>query len=482
MSDPELSLAAERNILSAVMHGGAEAATEHLAPADFYAPRHAAMYDHLLELWAGGEPTDPPALLKRLADRGELTKSDTANYVHEIWALDGNPLQIGYYAAIVHDVGNQRALATAAAKLARAAEISDAGDRAEAVAQVLAEATAGTGTTKTRAAFRRTLVRRSQLAGLPPVEPLIQDVLSLRSTVILLGPSGAGKTFVSLAWAASIGTGTPWLGHEVHQAGVLYVVGEGAAGMNDRIHAYEQAWKAPVGDDDVIFSVRPDSLTSAATWRDMAQEAKDLHRRVIFLDTFSSLAPDADETKDAAVLTRRMADLSAAIDGTVVLVHHPGWGDATRARGGSQFEANVDEVLILHGDRTDPKIALEVKKRKDGVSGSKTWLRRRPAHGSVVVERLSEIEWLRDTAGEAARILAEVHGTDPVTKSQMKKTLVEKLKVSETAAQERLTKLTKAGALKVVSPGGKKGYGATFSLTVPDVDPDDLPDNPGTFG
>jgi len=319
-----------------------------------------------------------------------------------------------------------------------------------------------------RSAFAQTIMRRSHLGNLPKVEPLIEGVLSLRSTIILLGPSGAGKTFVSLAWACAVGTGTAWLGHAVTRAGALYVVGEGASGLHDRITAYEQAWKAPVSDDDVMFSIRPDTLSSAATWREMADEARDLRRRVVFLDTFSSLAPDADETKDAAILTRRMANLSAAIDGTVVLVHHPGWGDATRARGGSQLEANVDEVLVLHGDRNDPKIALEVKKRKEGYAGAKTWLRRNAAYGSVVIERLPEAEWLKDIGNRAAEVLREVHGDDPVSMSTMNETLRTKMKIEKTQATERITELRKAGMVKLaVKGGGKDGkYNAKYVISV----------------
>ncbi len=139
MTDPTVYVDAERQVLSAIMHGGAEAATEHLAPSDFYSPRHAVMYDHLLELWGAGEPTDPPALLKRLADRGELTKSETAGYLHEIYALDGDPLQVGYYARIVLDGADQREASVAAVKLAKAAEISDPELRRAKTSEILAQ-------------------------------------------------------------------------------------------------------------------------------------------------------------------------------------------------------------------------------------------------------------------------------------------------------------------------------------------------------
>lgn len=302
--------------------------------------------------------------------------------------------------------------------------------------------------------FRQTILRRSQLRDLPPVEPLIEGVISLRSTVMLIGSSGAGKTFLTIAWACSIGTGTAWLGHKVHRAKVLYVVGEGANGLDDRISAWEQAWGVRVTDDDVVFSIRPESLTAESTWAEMQAEAKALGCRVIVLDTFSSLASDADETKDAATVVRRMSDLGAAIDGTVILVHHPGWGDATRARGGSQLESNADEVLILHGTKTDPLIALERKKVKEGVSGDKMWLRRRPTHGSVIIEAITASEQTEALAATAEQVAQSVFdGT--FTKTQLRDALMERMSISNTTAYEHITAMSRAHHIRFVSGKGR---------------------------
>lgn len=139
MSDPQAYLEAERQVLSAMMAGGAEAAAEHLTPADFYSPRHAVLYDHILELWGGREPTTPASILKRLADHGQLTKSDTAPFLAELQALHGDPMQVGYYARIVLDGADQRRMGELAIKLAAAAAVDDPGARAERTAAVLAE-------------------------------------------------------------------------------------------------------------------------------------------------------------------------------------------------------------------------------------------------------------------------------------------------------------------------------------------------------
>jgi AAA domain len=247
-----------------------------------------------------------------------------------------------------------------------------------------------------------TILKRSELGALPKVQSLVDGLMSEPVAVVLIGAYGLGKTVLVHSLAACIATGQPWLGRETRRRRALVVVGEGAAGLDDRICAWETAWNQgrPV---DLTFMVKPGSLASLNTWIRLTEYAVDREFGFVALDTFSSLAPDADEVKGAPLVMRRLSDLSTAINGTALLVHHPGWSDGGRARGGSQFEANADEVLLLTGTPSEPLVSLTRKKVKDGPSGGTIWLRRKEQGRSVILEhaRPAEIE-----APQRSRLLA----------------------------------------------------------------------------
>lgn len=237
-----------------------------------------------------------------------------------------------------------------------------------------------------------TIYARSELTALPTVHSLVAGILSQPAAVVLVGGYGLGKTILVHALGCCVATGTPWLGRPVEARRTLLVVGEGAYGLDARLAAWEHASHrgAAVPDDRLTVIVKPGSLREAGTWQLLTEYAVAGAYGFVALDTFSSLAPDADEVKDAALIMRRISDLSTAINGTALLVHHPGWSDANRVRGGYQFEANADEVLVLSGVAEGSElVCLTRKKVKDGPDGGALWLRRANSHGSVVFEQAS---------------------------------------------------------------------------------------------
>ena len=239
-------------------------------------------------------------------------------------------------------------------------------------------------------AFAQCVRTRSALADLHPVTALVEDIISMPAAVVLVGAYGSGKTFLMLTLACSVATQVPFLGRPVaERRNVLYVCGEGVSGIHARLHAWEQEVHAgqPVPDEALYVAEKPASLTDPTMWEEMTSFCLENAIGLVVLDTLSSLASDADETKQAPMIMRKLSDLASAIDGTAVLVHHPGWGDAKRTRGGYQLEGNADEVLLLEVDEgADGVTRLRRKKCKEGPAGGTVHFRLRRAGDSMVVE------------------------------------------------------------------------------------------------
>ena len=71
---------------------------------------------------------------------------------------------------------------------------------------------------------------------MPDLKWVIQDIITESSLGQLFGPSGIGKSFVTLDMALCVATGAKWLGtHDVFQGPVIYVAAEGSRGYKKRI-------------------------------------------------------------------------------------------------------------------------------------------------------------------------------------------------------------------------------------------------------
>jgi AAA domain len=209
---------------------------------------------------------------------------------------------------------------------------------------------------------------RNELSQLPQPTPLIDGILDEHTVGILVGKSGVGKSFLSLDFALSVATGTPWQGRPVKQHPVLFVVGEGTGGLDRRVTAWERA-HTPVTGDQLLVCPSPPLLVDWIAWGALRERAKSAGRRFVILDTYSSLiAMEENSAKETSKVLRELVNFRDTIDGTVLLIHHAGWGDGERARGSSAFEANTDTVLTLSG--REGILSLTLKKAKEDEGGT----------------------------------------------------------------------------------------------------------------
>jgi hypothetical protein len=190
-----------------------------------------------------------------------------------------------------------------------------------------------------------------------------------------------------LDWAASVATGRPWQGRATESGNVLYVAAEGAHGLDQRLRAWETAWRRTI--DPATFHVLPVpvQLGNERQVRELRAITRDLRPTLLAIDTVARCAVGLDENsaKDMGQVVDvlyRLRDETA--DGTVGAVHHTG-KDRSTVRGSSAIEAGVDTVYQIEGDPS--LLKLSRTKRKDGPTIDEHQLRLEaiPGTGSVVI-------------------------------------------------------------------------------------------------
>lgn len=214
-----------------------------------------------------------------------------------------------------------------------------------------------------RLSLRSKLLTRAQLADLPQPAPLIADTLDRGTLVLLAGYTGTCKTFIALDWACCVASGHPWQGRLVEQGPVLYIAAEGAAGLHERISAWETAWASSAG--GLTLLAEPVSLLNRAAVTELAELASADGYRLVVIDTLARSIVGADENsaRDVGLAVDAAECIRRGSGATLALVHHTG-KDKSTVRGSSALEAAADTVYVTEGDEVE--LRLSRTKRKEG--------------------------------------------------------------------------------------------------------------------
>jgi hypothetical protein len=223
-----------------------------------------------------------------------------------------------------------------------------------------------------------------QLRNVEPPQPLINGVLDLDTTAWLIGASGSYKSFVALDFAAHVGIGRPWRGHDVQQGDVVYIVAEGARGMRLRVDAWEREHGPMKG---VRFLPRPVQASNVTAWDVLVEACRRLRPALVIVDTQArvTLGLEENSNTDMGRYIERVDAIRIATGACVLTVHHTG-RNGKDARGASALdgaqdaELKIEKVgqysinLLAHKQKDqaeEPPIAMRLK-RSDGGTDPKT--------------------------------------------------------------------------------------------------------------
>jgi hypothetical protein len=208
-----------------------------------------------------------------------------------------------------------------------------------------------------------------------PVNWLIKRWLPQESLVMVHGESGAGKTFVVLDMVMRLATGgDDWNGCRVSGGPVVFLAGEGHAGLKQRI----QAWRQYHGGMPVALHISKHGLglDTPQGFSKVRDSIKQLARSpvAIVVDTLHShMDGDENVAKDSGKLIAACKRLVVEFGCTVLLVHHVGHNIEAkqRARGSSAWRAALD--IEINVSRKKGKLMIRQTKAKDFELAAPLW-------------------------------------------------------------------------------------------------------------
>lgn len=300
------------------------------------------------------------------------------------------------------------------------------------------------------------------LAALPAPAWLIDDLIPERSTTILYGASGVGKSFLAQSITAAIAGGFRWMGREVERGTVLYIFGEGGAGAGKRFQALAEAWNNGEPIDGLRVLPVAVNLTNDSDVAELeAMNTLNDYAAIVY-DTLNRVAGDAEENSATA-----MAGVLSAIErirtvgtrtASIIVSHSGKSGDL---RGSTALWAAADTVLELTGEPGFLK--LEARKQKDARGGLVGHFKLAPveAHDTLILEGLApgQGEPAGIAASRAEESLAQftrAFGATGATRAQFVDLLVELGVAKKSTAQNYVGDLISSGRL-AAKPHGARG-------------------------
>lgn len=273
-----------------------------------------------------------------------------------------------------------------------------------------------------RAGLRGLLMTTAQLRTLPPLEPLIDDILEIDALAWIIGKPGSGKSFVALDMAMAIATGRPWHGHAVRKGSVIYLAAEGGRGISPRVDAIMIHYGLTDADTEGFLCLPlPVEARDPAAWEELAAVCREIQPALIVLDTQARVTVGLKENDNTemGLFVAACEYLRRAAGSAVILVHHMNAAGESRGAsallGAAQTELSVSKV----GDDDRAAITVKTTKQKDMAEADPVELRFHPIReagprGSVMLvsakaDRLS-------LEAQAARVAAaELADTDAMT-------------------------------------------------------------------
>lgn len=221
-----------------------------------------------------------------------------------------------------------------------------------------------------RARTKYQLLTAKDLEELPAMNWRVKGIFPEKGVVAIYGQTGCGKSFLAMHLLAHVALGASWFNYKTKAVKCCYLGLEGESGLSKRLQALQQMYGTEAS-PMLCFGISPFHFADKKQIEGLAESLLDagLDGGVVCVDTLAVASAGLDESfgKDMSIILQGANQLSKAINGLVVLVHHAGKDSSRGLRGHSSLKSNLDAVL--HVQKSANEYSFSVEKSKDGIAG-----------------------------------------------------------------------------------------------------------------
>lgn len=205
-----------------------------------------------------------------------------------------------------------------------------------------------------------TIYTASELAALPDPEWVVKGFVVEGLTMIVGGP-GTYKSFAALDACLHVAVGKRWHGQEVKQGHVVYLAGEGAAGLKKRVRAWCEHHGVSESELDhfLVVPLAPNLMRSEQVER-LASTLRLLPDGpvLVCVDTLARAMHGGNENavEDVGKVIGALDELRVRFGCSALLLHHVG-KDGVTSRGSSALEGAAD--LMWKFSRGRRRLSIE---------------------------------------------------------------------------------------------------------------------------
>jgi hypothetical protein len=201
---------------------------------------------------------------------------------------------------------------------------------------------------------------------LEKTEYIVDGFLAKGSRTMLFGESGSGKSFVGIDLAYSVACGIPFMGHETKKGVVWYLALEGRQGLRARARAWQTVRGVNAPSGSVLLNSRGIDLQGAESVQWLCNCLKTAKEKpdLLIIDTWAeALGADDSDTTASRTGQAALSKIQGCGDFALLVIHHCGHGDKSRARGASSLFATLDHCYRLEEKKDGERLLVSTKQK-----------------------------------------------------------------------------------------------------------------------